>query len=334
MTKSARKKQIIASVIAFAIGWAAAGFVLAHLRNLNDWMILRNFAPSAEIAKIPAATGMSKTGEKLFFVAQPEIVNAAKFQEACPSYERSVVLGCYLPANQKIFLFNVKDSRITEVKSVTAAHEMLHVAFARLSQGEKNRVSELIRDFYATIDDEDLRKRMKLYEENEPGLEIEELFCILGTEFSDLNSELENFYAKYFSEREKVVALNNSYKKVFAELTSKRENLANELAKQESAIKFELRNYRSGIANLEAAIADFNACAAEIDCFASESDFYLAREKLIGRRDFLDDQRESVKQKIANYNQAIGDLRALGVEIEELNESMSAGAELEKLELE
>ena len=57
------------------------------------------------------------------------------------------MLGCYHSNQDGIFLYNVQDARLAGVQQVTAAHEMLHAAYDRLSTKDKNYVDGLLMDY-------------------------------------------------------------------------------------------------------------------------------------------------------------------------------------------
>ncbi len=52
------------------------------------------------------------------------------------AWKRNAILGCYNPSSRDIYIYNVTNSELDGVKEVTAAHEMLHAAWERLSESE------------------------------------------------------------------------------------------------------------------------------------------------------------------------------------------------------
>src|SRR3989344_1018679 len=119
---------------------------LLNLQAINDWLRLRNYDPPSAIAAIAKADQMTDNAKDLFYVTRPELINQANdFRQACPSFEQTIVLGCYRSGlSSAIYIYDVPDARLDGVVEVTAAHEMLHSAYDRLGQDEKNRIDGLL----------------------------------------------------------------------------------------------------------------------------------------------------------------------------------------------
>src|SRR5690606_11618218 len=130
--------------------------------------------------------------------------------------DKSLVLGCY--SQQRIYIFDVQDERLNGVKEVTAAHEMLHAAYDRLSSGERERVDTLINEAFRSIENERIRDAAQNYESDGHGTLNNELHSILGTEAADLPEELEEYYSRYFDDRSHIVSIAESYEAVFIEI--------------------------------------------------------------------------------------------------------------------
>jgi hypothetical protein len=158
--------------------------------------------------------GMEGRGRELFYMSEPVVEDRQAFNQDCTNQsEESIVLGCYKA--QKIYLFNVTDQRLNGVKEVTAAHEMLHAAYERLSGDERKRINALLEPQIQQIADPRLTTLIKLYNKQEPGELYNEMHSILGTEYPNLSPELESYYKQYFSDRQKVVGYSQSYEGVF-----------------------------------------------------------------------------------------------------------------------
>ena len=79
--------------------------------------------------------------------------------------EFTIILGCYT-GQDKLYVFNVDDQRIPDVEEVTAAHEMLHVAYDRMSSTQKNSLNTLLDNQLSEISDERVLDLIQLYEES------------------------------------------------------------------------------------------------------------------------------------------------------------------------
>jgi hypothetical protein len=212
-------KKLLGSVLVLVTVFTAAGLVWTNRYNLYDWSRLRNYTAPAEVATLATNSGMNTYGRRLLYVNDPKISDRSTFNSECKSTEQTIVLGCYTGTN--IYVFKVEDAKLQGVEEVTAAHEMLHAAYQRLSAKEKAQVDELLNAAYKRINDTHLTDVMASYQKSEPGEQDNELHSILGTEYANLGPELEQYYEKYFSDRSKVVTLANSYKKVFEDIADK-----------------------------------------------------------------------------------------------------------------
>src|SRR5690606_32509048 len=100
----------------------------------------------------------------------------------------------------------VANAQLDGIKEVTAAHELLHAAWDRLSKSEQTRLGALLEEAYTKIGTDELEERMAYYERTQPGERANELHSIIGTEMADVGEELETYYKKYFIDRQQIVA--------------------------------------------------------------------------------------------------------------------------------
>src|SRR5688500_2058841 len=118
---------------------------------LADWWRLRDYAPVQDITALVEDTTMTDYAEHLFFVNHPSLENKQAFNEHCADHgEETAVLGCYHGDRRGIYLYAVDDARLEGVRQVTAAHEMLHQAYDRLSGADRKRISKLLQEYYNT----------------------------------------------------------------------------------------------------------------------------------------------------------------------------------------
>src|SRR5690606_3110987 len=132
----------------FAIALLAlAAIVFLNRGFLSDQLLVWSYTPTVEIQSIVTRTTMTNHGKFMFYVGNPKIESAAEFNKNCSRKEQNVaVLGCY---QGSIHIYNVTDGRLDGIKEVTAAHEMLHAAYERLSDGQRQEVDALIEAEYA-----------------------------------------------------------------------------------------------------------------------------------------------------------------------------------------
>jgi len=227
------KRTLGSLLILFAV-FGVAGMVWVNRFNIYDWSRLRNYTPPADVEQLVGKSGMNDYGQRLFYVNTPQISDRTTFNEECKAAEQTIVLGCYTGNN--IYVFKVDDPKLSGVEEVTAAHEMLHAAYQRLSESEKAHVDAMVLAAYKRVNDPHLAEVVAGYNKTEPGQENNELHSILGTEYANLGPELESYYGKYFSNRTKVVALASSYKKVFQDISTQVGKYDAELSLRKSEI--------------------------------------------------------------------------------------------------
>ena len=298
-------------------------WVLLNRQFIIDQVTVWQFQPSSSVAALADESGMSERGKFLYYASRPELNDRTNFNDNCATREQqSIVLGCY--AAQRIFLFDVTDQRISGIKTVVAAHEMLHAAYERLGVDETQSLNRLLEDQLAKTTDQDLLDLVEMYEETEPGQKYNELHSLFATEVADLSLDLENYYEKYFTDRTKVVKAYQEYSQVFADLKNQATVLQSDLKTKEDRIKRLTANYESETTSLASDITAFNARAQQTDGFGSMAEFELAREELLTRQTALTELSATINDLIDEYNDGVVSLNALGIEIDKLNESLDS----------
>jgi hypothetical protein len=157
-----------------------------------------------------------------------------------------------------IYLYNIQDPALNGVEQVTAAYEMLHVAYSRLSSSELKTVNALVISTYNKLapNDPQLRAEYASYLKTEgPGAIDNEMHSTLGTEIGNLPPALNNYYKKYFKDRQVIVNYADQYESVFTtrqnQVTSDDSQLAT-LKTQISALNTELTNEYASIEGQQA----------------------------------------------------------------------------------
>ena len=191
--------------------------VLLNRQALHDWWLLRSYTPPLAVVQLADQTTLTASGRRLFYVNHPAIDDRMTFNTSCSNRgEQTIVLGCYHPVDQGIFVFHVADPRLEGVDQVTAAHEMLHAAYDRLGQSERTSLDQQLNAFYKTnLHDDRIKRVIDSYKKTEPNDVVNEMHSIFATEVSDLPPGLEQYYQKYFINRKFVVRYANQYQSVF-----------------------------------------------------------------------------------------------------------------------
>jgi hypothetical protein len=300
-----------------------AGWLYLNRDYVIDSVTAWQYTPSPAISQLAERTHLTDLGLHYFYASRPEVNERAAFNTHCTVRgEKTVVLGCY--SARRIYLFDVTDERLDGIKEVTAAHEMLHAAYDRLSDSEKERINTLISEWYPKITDERIKGIIAEYDKTEPGERLNELHSILPTEIATLSPELEQYYQQYFTDRAKVVAYSASYEQVFADISSQQKSLSEDLAQLAARISEAVTAYNGAITRLNADVAAFNTKAKSAGAFASQREFNAARTSLLDRQTVVSAQRTDVNAMIADYNAKRKQLEALNGQAESLNKSIDS----------
>ncbi|MEA9984723.1 MULTISPECIES: hypothetical protein [Subtercola] len=317
-----RASLVLAIVIAIVVPGGAVAYGIFHQR-ITDQLAVWQYTPTAEVAQMAADSGMNDEGRFYFYASAPTVESAADFSSVCgSSTDDFVLLGCY--TGSSIHVFNVTDARLAGVRNVTAAHEMLHAVYARLSDDDRTSLDALLEAQYQQVkDDPDLAARMKSYATSEPGERDNELHSIFGTELASLSPNLEAHYTKYFSDRAKVVADNAAFQAVFTQVQNQEKALAAQLTAAGDAVDSESTAYSAAMSALNADIASFNT-KADDGAFSSQSTFTAARNALTARGDALTARYQAIQADIAHYDDLRKQLEAVDSQASELNRSIDS----------
>ncbi len=303
----------------------AVGVVL-QAQLIRDTFLYYQYEPSETIASFVEQTGMSDYGKFMFYASHPSLETAESFNEHCDKREHSAaVLGCY--DGQNIFIYNITDPKLEGIRPTTAAHEMLHAGYKRLSADEKKKVDALVEaEFEKLKDNVELAGRMEFYSRTQPGDQDNELHSIIGTEIEVVGTELEEYYGKYFSDRSKVVAQHKKYNALFEELRLRAEALTSEIDQIASNLEKMKASYESQAGTLQSDIASFNRRASQGE-FESQSEFNRERQSLVARSTALEGLRIEINTTISRYNSLVNELNSIATETNALNRSIDSSLE-------
>lgn len=309
-------------VLAFVI--AGGGVVWAERRTVYDWSRLYNYTPPQDIAALANNTTMNDLGRHIYYVQHPEVDAKLAFNSHCRSDEQTIVLGCYIQA-QGIYTLKVDDTRLAGVEEVTAAHELLHAAYDRLSSGERQQIDAEITAVYARVTNERIRTTIDAY--RKAGADVaNELHSILGTEVASLSPTLETHYKKYFTDRQKVVRYSEQYESAFNERKAKVDAYTQTLTSLKKQI--------------EAQEADLVASGKQIDDSRAVMDKQLADHQIDAFNSSVPGFNKQVnaynglvaktKSDIDTYNKTLEDRNALALEEQQLFKAIDSRPFTEK----
>lgn len=300
-------------LITTVLFFAALLWIWTNQQFIADSVRYWQYAPSSQIASLAERIELTDKGKFLFYATHPQMEGKSTFNDRCGSHEHNAaILGCY--ANDRIYLYDITDERLDGIKEVTAAHEMLHVVYQRMSQSERGVVNALLETEYEKMkNDEKLAERMAFYARTEPGERINELHSIIGTEVASVSTELETHYAKYLSDRAIVVGLYEDYHQEFTRLEQQKQALEAQLDTLKSDIDTATAAYNRRFATIEAEIERFKSRE-----YTSQAQLDRDRAELERRIDAFNAERVRINTQIAQLN----------VLVEQYNQTITQSNEL------
>lgn len=319
-------RKVVSGVLFIGLCLALALGVM-YRQRIYDQIKVWSYEPSSAISRLAERSGLSGEGSFYFYVARPQLESAADFNDDCRRIEKgSPILGCYIQGSDTIHIYDIDNPELDGIKEVTAAHEMLHVVFARLSDSEGGTGSALARqleDVYERLKTPKLEERMAYYERTQPGARVNELHSIIGTEFVDIGADLESYYAKYFTDRQRVVAMHRSYSQKFESLESELALLSETMKQQLALIEQKSSAYESDLRSFNSRVASFNARAARGD-FSLQADFDRQRAEFLRESDTLESARQEAARLVDEYNLNVERINELGGKMNQLNKSLDS----------
>ena len=297
------KTSIITVIIVGALTALGLGFYF-NRQILFDLISANTYNPSPEISAIESKIRLTDNAKTVFHASRPSLEDHEEFNAHCQSHDSEIsVLGCY--TGGRIYLYDIKTNELTGVVESTAAHELLHAEWERMTPTDKSEISTAINDVYNDPKYHDLlAEDLSTYDESE---RLEELHSRIGTEIATLPDILERHYAKYFENQDLVVDFYNSYITPFRELSDELDNLSAELERLNQEIEEKTNDYRQRSDKLSSRIDEFNNCATTTGCFATESAFYSRRNELVAEQTALDTLYENLNNLVNRYNSVVAE---------------------------
>lgn len=215
---SGRASDALSRVFTLAL-LLTVGLGFVFRQQLLDEYRLYGYTAPAAIEQLATQDGMKPDTRSVFYVNHPVLQNKETFKTVCPNGggEKTIILGCYHGGQNGIFLLQVSDDRLNGVTQVTAAHEMLHASYDRLSSKDRQDVDSMLLAYYNNgLQDQRIKDTIEGYKQSEPKDVVNEMHSIFGTEITTLPPTLEAYYSRYFTDRSKVLAFAGQYQTEFS----------------------------------------------------------------------------------------------------------------------
>src|SRR5476651_852725 len=177
--------------LAFVFWWS-----FVNSQSISDWVFFHSHKPSSEAVQIATDAGLSNVGRQLFYRTGPIFTTKAVVTANCDIES----LGCITSGGQ---VYVIDDPTNHPQTVVVAAHEMLHLAYRRLTSAQKAELEPLLEQ--GITQNAILGINGELAQEDTPSGRLDEAHSRLGTEYKILPPDLEKYYATYFKDRSRVL---------------------------------------------------------------------------------------------------------------------------------
>lgn len=323
--KRHQRRIILSSVLfgatlVFAVFmWLGGGkLIQRQALAINDWWKERSYQPSEKTAALKNDLALTQRGARIFAASDPAIAEEVDFNQHCSTREvDGYILGCYLNDAKKIYIYQVEEPELAGIEEATAAHELLHAVWERLSEKERAELEQEMRTFMDARP-EDFAEMTELYEE---GDWMDELHSRIAVEFAEIPEKLEEHYRNYFTDRGKIVGYYQNYKGVYEgvqaaadSLQAEIDDLRQQIDVLKEQISKERENYQTRLEQYKKDVTEYNSCVREKkDCY-SLAEATAEANRLNGEGGNVNYLREVVNGKVREHNQ----------KIEELNQKVDA----------
>ncbi len=312
-----RSREIVAVLVTSLV--LLGVYAVAQTTLVRDTLKSMQYQESDEIRTLRQDLALTSKGRRIFLATQPALESATSFNEHCQNEKMEVaLLGCYV--NDRIYIYEVTREDLKDSNKVTAAHELLHAAWKRMNNGEREKVKGWLEEV-SQQQAEWAAEELRLYADE---AKLEELYTRVGTKLREIPNGLEEHYKEYFEDRLVIVDFYENYQAPFDKLKQKNEEIKEELDKLQEELAQGQKAYQTRISALEQAIEEFNACAAQAGCFVDEADFRAKRAQLEAERVSLDEMRESLNKEIERNNNLVEEYKMNQKDLGELGDALNS----------
>ena len=306
MQNSPKSTKIIVYIVLLLLVITGSLSVIYRLNEayFNDLFGSMGYEPTSEMVEIRERLNLTERARLTFAASRPVLEERTEFNNHCNSHNEEIsVLGCYYSGH--IYLYNVQAEELAGVKESTAAHELLHAVWERMSAADKSEISKALLEVYYDEKYHDfLKEDLEVYENDET---IDELHSRVGTEIAELPKVLEDHYATVFKDQDEIVDYYDNYIEPFKELSDEIDNLAEQMDVLDTEITAKTNNYYARANALSAQIDNFNSCANRAGCFSSDAEFNRQRNQLLAEQSALDDLYQEISDLIDEYNALVAE---------------------------
>ena len=279
-TRLLARRAVVTWIILVPTLAAAGLFTLTLLPSGPPWDQAATRL-SADMEQVSNRIGLTDEGLAIFTATRPQLLNSAEFHDACGSASETsgdgswAVVGCYYGLggeSGRVAVFRPGDDRLADQVVVTAAHEFLHAAYARLTPDQQDRLAPLLEARWSSIPaDDPIQTSLASSVGGSSENRATEQFAYLGTELADAGDPaLEDFYAPYFVDRQALVAIDGALDSMWAGLWADYQAQADALVGHEQADANAAAEAQADRAQLDAELAVHNDQVSEYNALPAD----------------------------------------------------------------
>lgn len=319
-------RRVVAVFVAVAL--LAGVFAAFHYRqDIIDTFRANNFEASDELTAIVDHLDLTPRGERVFLATHPTLDGSQGFNARCQSVEHAEdghVMGCF--ADEAIHLYEVTDERISGIVEVTAAHELMHAAWSRLSRSAQRDLADDLQGVYEELakDHAELETRMSVYEHLDQSEFANELHSVLATEVADLPPWLEQHYERWFQDRAAVVSDFEDYHSVFTELQDHATELSTELDGIREEVERRNADYEAAVDTFNTEVDTFNERNENYEFSDQPEEFDRIKGELDARRGSLEAERQAIQELVDRYEDLRVELEGVSQQSDELDQHLNS----------
>jgi chromosome segregation ATPase len=284
---------------------------IAFHSQLDEWIGVA--PPSVAIERLAIATTMTRKAEQIFYRQTPTIEPKQTFLKVCQTKEKLndtlIMFGCYVTNGEssKIAIQSVTDDRFQGVMEVTAAHEMLHAAYSRLSLSDRDKLTPQLKQAALRIKNDRLSRVLKEYKQKDIALYVNELHSYLGTEIGYLGDvELEQYYQRYFRDRQQVVKLADRSQESVRKLDEKSQQLKPEIETLEASLAQTKKTIKDRELELRSQQRNLDALKLDLMRFKEQAEESYRQGNGSPEKVFQFEQKKSdYNQKVQEFNDLV-----------------------------
>jgi hypothetical protein len=289
----------------------AAGYLVSvNLSMIEDVFDLPPRPTSAAVEQLALATAMTRPAQRLFYRQNPTIEPHENVVSDCKVSDKGIMLGCYSHRGKigKIVIQSVTDPRLRGVMEVTAAHEMLHAAYEKLSPSERDELTPHLEKAIKYVKDQRLLKVLQDYQKTDTAVYVNELHSYLGTELDNLADPfLEKHYRQYFSDRSQVIVFADRSGAPMRKLDQRADGLKPEIETLEADLKRE----KQALNNLKAKLNDSDRILTALKSDLDQTRATLENASAQGQNNVdlinkFEDQKAKFNHQVGLHNELVG----------------------------